>query len=62
MTLGIYQIVVTTANSSVLVTVDRTQTVNIVTAGPQGPKGDTGSQGPQGPQGKNPVPYVIALS
>ena len=59
MTVGIYQIVVTTTNSSVLVTVSSTQTVNIVTAGPQGPKGDTG---PQGPQGKNPVPYVIALS
>jgi hypothetical protein len=58
MTQGIYQIVVTTANSSVLVTVSNTQTVNIVTAGPQGPKGDTG---PQGLPGKNPIPYAIAL-
>ena len=42
MTAGIYQIVVTTTNSYVLVTVDRTQTVNIVAAGPQGPQGTGG--------------------
>jgi len=59
MTDSVYQIVVTTANSSVLVKVEYVKTVDVITAGPQGPQGNTG---PQGPPGKSPVPYVIALS
>jgi hypothetical protein len=48
---AIYQIVVTTTNSSVLVTVTTVNRVSVVTAGPQGPRGDDGAEGPPGPAG-----------
>ena len=51
MTAGIYQIVVTTTNSSVLVTVSSTQTVNVISQGPQGPKGLQGTNGVGVPTG-----------
>ncbi|NBR25228.1 MAG: hypothetical protein EBU08_15925, partial [Micrococcales bacterium] len=51
MTAAIYQIVVTTTNSSVLVTVSSTQTVNVITAGPQGPQGAAGTAGVGVPTG-----------
>jgi hypothetical protein len=48
---AVYQILVTTTNSSVLVTVTDTRTVSVITAGPQGPKGLTGDPGPPGQAG-----------